>query len=189
MVATKDKLAVLSNCIDPAYNNKFNALTDCGINGNGSGYREDSTTIRKTLNVLSAYHPNLMLINFKQPDAAGHANDWNGYIQGIRQTDIYMKQVWDFIHSDTFYAGTTTIFVTNDHGRHLDNIPLGFITHGDNCDGCRHINLFASGPDFKKNVFVSQRYTQVDITATIAELLRLKMPHCTGRVMKDFFAN
>jgi hypothetical protein len=187
VISTKDKLEVLANCTDPAYHDKFLARTNCGVNGLNTGYREDTTTFRILMDVLQSYHPNLLLVNFKQPDAAGHANDWPGYIQGIRQTDIYMKQVWDFIQSDPAYAGTTTIFMTNDHGRHLDSVPLGFITHGDNCDGCRHINLFAAGPDFKTNTFVSTRYTQVDITATIAELLGLRMPHSNGHVMKEFF--
>ena len=187
VISTKDKLAVLANCTDPAYNNKFMAYTDCGNNGLGTGYRQDTTTFSRLMNVLHTYRPNLLLVNFKEPDASGHANNWNSYIQGIQTTDNYFRQVWDLIHSDPYYAGNTTIFVTNDHGRHLDNVLDGFISHGCSCEGCRHINLFASGPDFKKNVFVNTRYTQVDITATVAELLGLDMPHSNGHVMKEFF--
>jgi hypothetical protein len=187
VISTKDKLAVLANCSDAAYNNKFNPYIDCGINGLNTGYRQDTTTFSRLMNVLHTYQPNLLLVNFKEPDASGHANNWAGYIQGIQTTDNYLRQVWDLINADPHYAGTTTIFVTNDHGRHLNNIYDGFISHGCSCDGCRHINLFAAGPDFKKNVVIANRHNQTDITATVAELLGLRMPHSNGTVMKEFF--
>jgi hypothetical protein len=187
VISTKDKLAVLANCSDAAYRDKYNPFTDCGVNGLNTGYRDDSTTFAHLMNVLRTYQPNLLLVNFKEPDASGHQNNWAGYLQGIRTTDAYLRQVWDFISSDPHYAGSTTIFVTNDHGRHLNTVLDGFISHGDGCEGCRHINLFAAGPDFKKNAVTGIRHGQVDITATIAELLGLKMPHSTGQVMSEFF--
>jgi hypothetical protein len=187
VVATKDKLAVLGDCNDPAYNGRYNPFTDCGINGLNTGYRADSVTQERLLNVLRTYRPNLLLVNFKEPDASGHQNNWNGYLNGIRKTDEYLQEVWNLISSDPYYAGSTAIFVTNDHGRHLNNVLDGFINHGDGCEGCRHINLFAAGPDFKKNVTVNVRYDQPDITATIAELLGLQMPHSGGTVMKELF--
>jgi phosphopentomutase len=131
----------------------------------------------------------LALINFKQPDAAGHANDSLAYLQGIIDTDNYIYQLWQQIQSDSIYKDKTTLIVTNDHGRHSAGHLDGFVSHGDDCDGCRHIEFFALGPDFKQNYTCSRRYEQIDIANTIAELLSFSMPSSNGKVMRDLFKN
>ena len=68
IVSTKDKLEVLSNCKNNDYTNKFRPSVDCGINGLGSGYREDSVTFKVFANVLSTKKPKLILLSFKEPD-------------------------------------------------------------------------------------------------------------------------
>lgn len=186
VVSSKDKLFVLSDCdnsADTSWNHRFTASYDCGISGPFSGYREDSVTFNHAMNILNVHHPDLMLINFKEPDASAHAANWNGYLNGIVQTDTYVKQVWDFLQSDPYYAGTTTLFVTNDHGRHNDGHLDGFVSHGDNCEGCKHIELFAIGPDIKENYSCSEPYVLCDIAATTSHLLLFPMEHGTGRVM------
>ncbi|WP_238555152.1 hypothetical protein [Chryseobacterium sp. P1-3] len=79
------------------------------------------------------------------------------------------------------------MIVSNDHGRHLD-AKGGFKSHGDGCEGCRHIEFFAIGPDFKKNTIITTgNYEQIDITSTIAELLRFPLQYGKGKVIKDAF--
>ena len=187
VITTKDKLEILSNTVHPEWQNKFLPSTDCGNNGIGTGYREDSTTFKNSMEILKKHHPNLVLINFKEPDASGHANNWEGYLKGIKDTDNYVWELWKMIQTDSIYKNNTAFIVTNDHGRHLDNVKDGFINHGCSCDGCRHINLFVWGPDFKKNVLISEKYAQQDITATIAFLLNLEMPYSEGKVIEALF--
>lgn len=187
VIATKDKLEVLSDCTDPSWKGTFRPKTDCGVNGLGTGYREDSTTFKNAKTKLSSNHVRLALINFKQPDAAGHANDSSAYLQGIIDTDEYVYQIWQFLQNDNFYKDRTTLIVTNDHGRHTAGHLDGFISHGDNCDGCRHVEFFAMGPDFKQNHITDIAYEQIDIPATISQLMGFSMPTATGKVMKDIF--
>ena len=187
VISSKDKLFILGNCKDTAWKNKYNPSTDCGIKGPESGYREDSITFNNTMKILKTQQPNLLLVNFREPDYSGHANDWKNYIKGIRDTDSMVYEIWKFIQSDSYYKGKTTLFVTNDHGRHLDGWEDGFVSHGDSCEGCRHINLFAFGPDFKQNNILNKKYVQVDLTATIAELLNLTMPYVQGKIIKKLF--
>jgi len=187
VVATKDKLEVLNNCKDVYYRNHETPSTDCGINGLGTGYREDSVTFNRAMEKLKAFHPRMMLINFKEPDASGHAANWNGYLQGIMKGDYYAYTIWNFLKSDAFYKDQTTLFVTNDHGRHLDGWLDGYVSHGDNCEGCRHISLLALGPDFKKNYVETNRYNMLDIPTTISELLGIQMPHSGGNIMTSIF--
>ncbi len=185
IIASKDKLEVLANCSDKTYMNKFQPSTDCGINGLATGYREDSITQKNVLNTLQQMHPDLMLVNYREPDFSGHANNWNNYIKGIQQTDKYVAAIWDYIQSDPYYKDQTMLFITNDHGRHNDGWKDGFVSHGDDCSGCRHIALLALGTDIKKNYTCNLNYSQIDITTTIAAIFNLNMPYANGKIIDD----
>jgi hypothetical protein len=187
VITTKDKLQILSDCVDPAWAGTFRPMTDCGVNGLATGYREDSTTFKHVKEKLTSNHVRLALINFKQPDAAGHSADTLAYLQGILDTDNYIYQLWNMIQSDGFYKDRTTLIVTNDHGRHTAGYLDGFISHGDGCDGCQHIEFFAMGPDFKQNYTCTTPYEQIDIPKTVAELMGFSIPTADGKVMKDIF--
>lgn len=189
IITTKDKLEVLSDCENPDWKGTYRPNTDCGINGLFSGYREDSITI-KHLKLIAATHPvKLAIINFKQPDAAGHAGDYAAYIQGIKDTDEYIGEFWNYLQSLPYYKDKTTLIVTNDHGRHSNDHLDGFVSHGDLCEGCKHVEFFAIGPDFKQNYICSTPYEQIDISSTVAELMGFKMSTSHGKIMKDIFQN
>jgi len=185
-INSKDKLAVLGNCQESDWKDKYIPISDCGINGIGSGYRHDTLTLASFFNVMSEYHPKLTLLGFREPDFSGHTNSWEDYLQEIKNTDEYIYRVWNYIQNDSFYAGTTTLFITNDHGRHLDGVGDGFQSHGDECEGCRHINFFAFGPDFKEGV-IDIRREQIDIPATIAEILQFNPEYIEGEIMYELF--
>ncbi|WP_343634378.1 alkaline phosphatase family protein [Fluviicola sp.] len=188
IVGSKDKLRVLSNCLDPDWQNQYRPFFNCGVNGDGTGgYRADSVTLQQALNTLSSNQPKLMLIAFKDPDYFAHQSDSLRYIDAIQKTDQYVGVIWNYIQNSAFYKDKTTLIITNDHGRHLDWIPGGYTTHGDDCEGCRHIEFLALSPDFKSNVQFSKEYDQVDIPATIKELLHFPMNTGQGEIMLDLF--
>lgn len=183
IIASKDKLEVLSDCLDPQWQGKFRPETDCGINGLGTGYREDSVTFTNSMNVIRNVQPKILLICFKQPDASAHAGDSAGYINAIKKTDEYIHDIWDELQTNDNYKNNTTLIITNDHGRH----DYDYTGHGDNCNGCRHIEFLAIGPDFKKNKIVSTGYDLTDIAPTIGELMGFRLQNTTGEVMWDLF--
>jgi hypothetical protein len=191
VIASKDKLAILGNCKQGEWAGQFMPKLDCGVNGLFTGYRSDDTTFNHAKNVLLTYHPNLMLINFKDPDVYGHGNQWGNYVNAIKKTDQYIKDLYDLIQNDPQYKDKTTVFITNDHGRHLDGVgdgvSNGFISHGCGCEGCRHIQMLALGPDFKKGLGSDLPYEQIDIAPTIAKMLNFKMDYAKGKVMTDLF--
>jgi|GEM_PF-416884 len=187
VVASKDKLAILANCQTAGWAGRYMPRTDCGVNGLFTGYRADDTTFQHAKNVISTYHPNLMLVNFKDPDVFGHSNQWALYLGAIKKTDEYIKALYDFIENDEIYKGKTTVIITNDHGRHLTGIADGFMNHGDDCDGCRHIEFLALGPDFKQGEGFDERYEQIDLSATVARLLHFKMDYGKGKVIDAIF--
>jgi phosphopentomutase len=124
----------------------------------------------------------LLLINLKDPDYYGHVNNWSAYLNSIKKSDEYVFKLWNTIQQDPEMAGKTTLFVTNDHGRHTSN----FQHHGDDCQGCRHIMFYAMGPDFKKNVKLSVNRSLIDIHATISELMNLSN-YSQGNIMTELF--
>ena len=187
VIASKDKLEVLNDCKLADWKGKFQPSVDCGVSGNGSGYRDDLVTMTKTKEVMAKYSPNGMVINLKDVDSYGHANNWNEYIKAIKTTDASIKEIWDYIQSLPAYKDKTTLIVSNDHGRHID-ANGGFAEHGDDCAGCRHIEFFAMGPDFKKNATISTgNYEQIDIASTMAELLGVPKQYMKGKIIKDAF--
>ena len=188
IITSKDKLAVLGNCKNANWKDQYLPSLDCGINGNGigSGYRHDTVTLDRFFNIMSKHHPKLTLIGFREPDGSGHANSWEDYLQEIRNTDEYIYKIWNYIQNDPYYSGSTTLFITNDHGRHLDDVGSGFQEHGCRCKGCRHVNFFAYGPDFKDGVIDVKREL-IDIPATIAEILHINTEYIEGEIMYELF--
>lgn len=184
VIASKAKLEVLSNCEEGNWKDKYRPSYDCGQNGD---YRDDVATFEKAKEILGKHHPSLTLIQFKEPDYSGHANDWNNYQAGIRNTDKLAMDLWNYLQSDSVYAGKTTLLITNDHGRHSKGWRDGFTSHGDNCDGCKKIMLVGIGPDFKSNSIVKGEADQIDISPTIASMLQVSGFRSQGGVLEDLF--
>ena len=188
IVSSKDKLNILGNTLQPDWKDQYLPSLNCGVNGPGSGYRADSLTLIEVKRVLTTDKPNLMLINFMEPDGYAHAGNWAYYLRGISRSDRYVKQLWDFLQKDKNYRKKTALLVTTDHGRHLNSVDGGWIDHGDGCEGCRHISLLALGPDFRKGRTVEIPYALVDISATVAPLLGFKFEQSQGKLMTELFS-
>ena len=185
IIASKDKLDVLSNCASLGWKDKYMPSSNCGVDGMGvgSGYREDSATLVKSIEVLQMHHPNLVLINFRDPDLSAHQGIWGGYLNGIIQTDKLVYEIWQFVQNDPHYKDKTALFITNDHGRHLNDVQDGFISHGDDCSGCRKISLLAIGPDFKKGKVVNAVHSQIDIPVTVGEIMGFSATNAKGEIL------
>lgn len=188
VIASKDKLAILTDTKKRKWREQYRPYSDCGVNGFRTGYRSDLETYKSSLEILKKDKPNLVLINFRQPDSWGHAANYERYLSSMKKTDEYIYKIFEFIRSDPHYRGKTTIFVTNDHGRHLDGHKDGFVSHGDNCEGCRKINCFAYGPDFKKGIITDEARELIDIPITTAKLLNIEFnKKAKGQLMTELF--
>jgi hypothetical protein len=135
--------------------------------------------------VLAADHPSLLVLYLERVDHFAHTGSWAYYTRAIEMADSVVGLAWDFLESDPFYAGTTTMMVTNDHGRHTDD----FTTHGDDCAGCRTIELLAIGPDIRPGLVSSVPRTLCDVTPTIGELLGFRPEKSTGQVMRELLSS
>ncbi|NOX48499.1 MAG: T9SS type A sorting domain-containing protein [Chlorobi bacterium] len=147
----------------------------------------DEDVAEQALLVMEEHHPNFLWVYFADVDHEGHSGIWSNYIGAIKTADSLVGVLWNAIQTDPFYKDATTMLVTNDHGRH-DDQHGGFSGHGDGCDGCRHIELLAIGPDIKKN-FVSyqNRYTP-DMAVTASHVMDIDPAKATGEAMMEIFA-
>ena len=180
LLTSKGKLEMLSNTKDKDWWNQYLPSTYCGLNGSGVGYPDDKYTFPVFKQIISEHKPVFTLINLLDIDVWGHANNWERYIQAHRDIDAMVMDLWNMIQSDPVMKDKTALYLTNDHGRHLDGHKNGFVSHGDGCEGCRHISLLAIGPDFQKNREVATEYDQVDLTATLATIFGITMPDAKG---------
>lgn len=189
LISSKGKLEVLSNTTHKKWFNTFQPMTYCGINGDGNSYAGDAMTWKKVEEVFNNTNrvPNLTLINLLGVDINGHNNNWKGYLNHLKNCDEYAYKLWNIIQQNPITKDQTTLLITNDHGRHLDGRKDGFISHGDGCEGCRHVSLLAIGPDIKKNNIVTQKGELIDISKTIGTLLNFSVPTSKGRVLEEMF--
>lgn len=175
VIVAKDKLYILANSTGPEWKDKYVATVSAGKKGFGSGYRTDGDTLREILATLKRDHPRVVVINFASPDSTGHSGRWDAYLKAIRDCDQHTYEIYKALQADSFYAGKTALFVTNDHGRHADDRG-GFKSHGCSCEGCSRLTLLAVGPDFASGKTIESQAEMKDLAPTVAELLGFTIP-------------
>lgn len=135
----------------------------------------------ETEEVISDLAPHFLLMYLADVDSRGHSGNLEDYINAISIADSLVGELWSTLQADTAYAGKTTMLITNDHGRH----DYDFTGHGDDCVGCRHIQLLAIGPDIQSGLVSDIPRTIPDIAPTIGELLGFTTEDATGTAMLE----
>ena len=176
VVAGKKKIAALSYSTFPGFGEDFSASTKC------FDARDDDEVYDSLIVVINTYHPSLILVNFTTTDIKGHTGVWDNYVNALTNADKLVYKLWQKIQDNPFYKNTTTLFVTNDHGRHTDS----FKNHGDDCDGCEHIMLLAVGRNIPPGAINSDLHHQIDIAKTVGNLLGFAAPYADGT---ELFSN
>lgn len=187
IVSAKDKLYILGDTKSPEWKGRNVPRVDAGKPATGpfGGYRDDPETMDMALKVFTEHHPAFMIINLRQPDSSAHKKDWDGYLAGIVECDRQIGRLWAAIQADPQLRNQTDLFITNDHGRHLDGHADGYVNHSDDCEGCRHISLLAIGPDIPNGVTIATRRNQIDLAVTVAWLAGVDLPRSAGQRMDE----
>lgn len=180
VVLGKTKLDVLSFSTHPEYGSKYAATVKYS-----KKEEDDRMTFENIKEVVKKYRPKMLISNFAGVDISAHDEDFESYTTKIKIVDSLMGELWNFIQSDSIYKDKTTLFITNDHGRHLDSVKTGFRDHGDDCEGCRHISLLILGPDTPAGIIDTTMYEQTDIAPTISRMLKFEMPYSKGKVIES----
>lgn len=149
--------------------------------------RLDVFTQQFALEYLTQKKPRLLYIAYGETDDFAHDGQYDQYLKAIRRTDGFIKELWQQLQSDPFYAGQTTLLISTDHGRgdsasswqhHASGRAIARymkklqkFSHG--VSGSDQIWLAALGPQIPARGLVQtqQPWSQSQIASTVAELL------------------
>lgn len=144
----------------------------------------DTDVLQSALEVIENHHPQLLWVYLADVDHEGHSGDWNSYISSIQTADEIVNTLWTTIQNDPIYKDNTTMFVTNDHGRH-DNAHGGFSGHGCSCEGCQQIMFLAIGPNIKENYISTTHHELADAAVTASYILDINPEYATGEIVTE----
>jgi hypothetical protein len=174
VVLGKDKLNILAYSDYSGYGSAYGA----SVQTSTSQY-DDITTLGNIKSVINSFHPHIMITNLAGTDRAGHDGPWSNYVAKLQRADSIVYELWNYIQNDSIYKNKTTVIITNDHGRHTTD----FQSHGDGCEGCRHVATLIIGPNTPPNVIDASTRTQIDIAPTVGNLLKFSTPYADGTVI------
>ncbi|GEM_PF-3207355 len=133
----------------------------------------------------SDFRPRLVQINFAGPDIA-HRGSYTDYVGQVRALDELVSRLWMSIQRNRAYLKHTLLIVIPDCGRSLSGQGRGgFVDHIADDEGARHVWALFVGPGIPANKKFTRPYSQIDIAATVGEILDVPTPGCDGVVMEE----
>jgi hypothetical protein len=144
----------------------------------------DTPVLDALKTVISSQHPDFTLVNLHLSDRKGHAGVADVFTESVETQDAILADLYAWLQAEEpEYYKNMLLVITSDHGRHLDDIALGWVDHGDGCQGCRQVGVWMAGP-YVKAQELTGTWTQADLNATMAAWLGVKHPYGTGRLME-----
>lgn len=77
----------------------------------------DVFTHHMALDYLKTQQPKALYISYGETDEWAHAGKYKSYLNAARQVDDFIKEIWNYVESNSFYKDNTILLVTVDHGR------------------------------------------------------------------------
>ena len=153
--------------------------------------RLDSFTYRFAKAYMLAKQPKLLVISLGETDDFAHDGHYDAYLKSAKQSDAFLKDLWQTIQSTPGYKNKTTLIITTDHGRGshasdwqhhsskqaLANSAQGKRAFPEGIVGSEHIWFGAIGPAIKGNGLIKiKNVKQAQIAATVLAALG-QQPH------------
>ena len=149
--------------------------------------RLDSFTYRFAKAYMLAKKPKLLVISLGETDDFAHDGHYDHYLQSAKQSDAFIKDLWQTIQTTPGYKNNTTLIITTDHGRgsnandwqhHSSKQAMAKSEQGrkafpEGIIGSEHIWLAAIGPDIKPQGLLktTTELKQAQVAATILTVL------------------
>jgi len=160
--------------------------------------RLDSFTYRFAKQYLLNKQPRLLVISLGETDDFAHNGKYDAYLKSAKQSDAFIRDLWQTIQQTPGYKDNTTLIITTDHGRgsHADDwqhhsskralagseqaikhFPNGIV-------GSEHIWLAAIGPDIKATGLIkpSNELKQAQVAATVLSILGVNRQHVNPKM-------
>lgn len=129
---------------------------------------------------MERHKPRVLFVSFGESDEWAHARRYDVYLQSIRNTDRFIRHLWETAQSLDHYAGKTALVITTDHGR--GDGPGNWTDHGIRTPGSDKIWIALLGPDTPAlGIRKDLKVTQSQVAATVAALLGEDFPKSSPR--------
>ncbi len=140
------------------------------------GVRLDPFTHHYAMESMRMYKPKVVYIAYGETDDWAHGNHYDQYLWSAKQTDAYIREIWEFIQSDPQYKDKTTMIITTDHGRGTSK--TSWKSHGSSVTGAGEIWMAAIGPDTPASgeMKTEGQWSTAMIARTIFKLLGMEYP-------------
>ncbi len=153
--------------------------------------RLDAFTHHYCLEYVKRKHPKLVYIAYGETDDFAHDGAYDHYLKSAHHTDQWIKELWEYVQSDPFYAGKTTFLITTDHGRG-SSPKSAWKSHGAAHKGSDAIWFGIIGPDTpaRGELTTAGQWYQNQVAKTAAAFLGMDYApegKKVGEVIKEMF--
>lgn len=156
------------------------------IRGPWGGVRLDPFTQHYALEAIKKHKPRITYIAYGETDDWAHGNKYDQYLWSARQTDAFIKEIWETVQTDPQYKDKTTMIITVDHGRGTSKTT--WRGHGDEIPESGQIWMMVIGPDTPASgeMKVQGQWHSARIARTIFQLLGMEYPDAkVGSAVKE----
>lgn len=145
------------------------------IRGPWGGVRLDAFTQNYAMEDLKKNKPRVLFISYGETDDYAHDGDYDEYLKSARQTDAYIKEIWEYLQSEPQYRNKTTMIITTDHGRGTSPKST-WKGHGSNIPDAGEIWMAVIGPDSPARGEVKEKAQlyQNQVARTLSSALGVK---------------
>lgn len=150
--------------------------------------RMDGLTYHIAKQFMIAHHPKVVYISFGETDEWAHSGKYDYYLDAAAYNDDMIKDLWNYLQSDKFYKGNTTLLITTDHGRGMGE---KWTSHNNKTPFSDEIWFAAIGPRIKPGGEVKKigQFYQAQLAQTIASILGhvFTTDHPVEKKVEDLF--
>lgn len=138
--------------------------------------RLDAFTHHFAMEALKNQRPRALYIAYGETDDWAHENHYDRYLWAARQTDDYIKEIWEWVQSDPEYRDNTILIITTDHGRGVRKDT--WLGHGSSIPESSEtwIALLGAGISSGGEISENGQWYNAQIARTIFEMLGFEYP-------------
>jgi hypothetical protein len=146
------------------------------IRGPWGGVRLDPFTQHYALEAVKKHKPKVLYIAYGETDDWAHGGKYDQYIWSAKQTDEFIREIWETLQADPQYKDKTTMIITTDHGR--GTTKSSWKSHGASVRDAGEIWMVAIGPDTPASgeMRMPGQWQSAMIARTIFQLLGMEYP-------------
>jgi hypothetical protein len=139
------------------------------------GTRLDAFTFHYAFEYLKKNKPRILFISFDETDHFAHEGEYDRFLASAQYTDGFIKNLWEWVQSQSTYKDKTTLIITTDHGRG-DTNPDDWRHHGSKMQHADQIWFAFLGPDTPAlgEVKTNQQLYQSQVASTLSALLGIE---------------